>query len=60
MDTDEVRTKQTPSMVSKILTRGNDEKDFDKNFHYGSIIGKLNYLQKGLRSDILYITHQCA
>jgi hypothetical protein len=33
---------------------------FDRSFHYRRIIGKLNYLEKGSRSDIAYIVHQCA
>ena len=60
MDNPSVKHKETPSMVSKILTKGIGEKEFDKSFHYRSIIGKLNYLEKGSRSDISYITHQCA
>ena len=60
MDNESVKQKDTPSMVSKILTKGADQNEFDKSFHYRSIIGKLNYLEKGTRSDISYITHQCA
>ena len=37
-----------------------DSEDFDKSFHYRSKIGKLNYLEKVSKSDIEYITHQCA
>ena len=37
-----------------------DSPKFDKSFHYRSIIGKLNYLEKASRPDIAYITHQCA
>ena len=33
---------------------------FDKSFHYRSVIGKLNYLERGSSSDISYIVHQCA
>jgi len=47
-------------MTSKVLTKGIGEKEFDRSFHYRSIIGKLNYLEKGTRSNISYITHQCA
>jgi hypothetical protein len=32
---------------------------FDNSFNYKSVIGKLNYLEKGSRSDIAYIMHQC-
>ena len=47
-------------MTSKILTRDMNGKSFDKRFHYRSVIRKLNYLEKGTRSDISHITHQCA
>ena len=60
MDKEEVKTKSIPCMVSNILNGGNNEEPFDNSFHYRSIIGKLNYLEKGTRSDISYITHQCA
>ena len=60
MDNTSVKHKDTPSMVSKILTKGIGENEFNKIFHYRSIIGKLNYMEKGSRSDISYITYQCA
>ena len=34
--------------------------DFGNSFHYRSVLGKLNYREKGSRPDIAYITHQCA
>ena len=60
IDKEEVKTKNVPCMVSKVLNSGSSEEAFDNSFHYRSIIGKLNYLEKGTRSDISYITHQCA
>ena len=60
MDDPSVKHNETPSMVLKIITKGICEKEFNKSFHCRSIIGKLNYLEKGSRSDISYITHQCA
>jgi len=60
LDKENLKTKDTPCMTSKILDRGIDDEPFDNSFHYRSIIGKLNYLEKGSRSDISYITHQCA
>ena len=57
---DNVRVKSTPAMSSNILRRDEDGEDFDKSFNYRSVVGKLNYLEKGTRSDIAYITHQCA
>ena len=55
-----VKPKPIPAMASKLLKRDEDGEDFDNSFHYRSVIGKLHYLEKGTRSDIAYITHQCA
>ena len=55
-----VKPRSTPASSSKILKRHEDSKDFDGSFNYRSVIGKLNYLERGSRSDIAYITHQCA
>jgi hypothetical protein len=55
-----VSTKQTPAAVSKILHRHTDSEPFDGHFHYRSVIGKLNYLEKSTRPDISYAVHQCA
>ena len=33
---------------------------FDKSFNYRSVIGKLNYLERGSRNDISYAVYQCA
>ena len=60
MTDDKVKGKTTPALSSKLLTRNANGEDFDGSFHYRSIIGKLNYLEKGTRSDISYITHQLA
>ena len=55
-----VKTRDTPASSSKILMRHANSTPFDKSFHYRSVIGKLNYLERGSRSDISYIVHQCA
>jgi Reverse transcriptase (RNA-dependent DNA polymerase) len=60
LDGPQTKTKATPAESSVILKRHLDSKDFDGAFDYRSIIGKLNYLEKGSRADIAYITHQCA
>jgi hypothetical protein len=60
MTQDNVKPKPTPAMTSRLLRRDEDGVKFDMSFHYRSIIGKLHYLEKGTRSDIAYITHQCA
>lgn len=57
---DSLKAKETPAKSSQILHRDTKGKPFDNSFHYRSVIGKLNYLEKGTRSDISYITHQCA
>jgi Reverse transcriptase (RNA-dependent DNA polymerase) len=57
---DKVKTKSTPASSSKTLSRFPKSAPFDRSFHYRRIIGKLNYLEKGSRSDIAYIVHQCA
>jgi hypothetical protein len=55
-----VHTKATPAKSSDILRRHADSEEFDGSFDYRSVIGKLNYLERGTRADISYITHQCA
>jgi hypothetical protein len=60
LDDENVTTKDTPASSSKILRRHTDSEPFDGSFNYRSVIGKLNYLEKGTRSDISYIVHQCA
>ena len=52
--------KETPAASSQVLMRNNDRVDHDKSFHYRSVIGKLNYLEKATRPDISFATHQCA
>ena len=52
--------KETPAASSRILTRNDYGADHDKSFHYRSVIGKLNYLEKATRPDISFATHQCA
>jgi hypothetical protein len=60
MTKDDVKTRDTPSASSRILHRHTKSKLFDNSFNYRSVVGMLNYLDKGSRSDISYITHQCA
>jgi Reverse transcriptase (RNA-dependent DNA polymerase) len=52
--------KQTPTASSKILSKHPESPAFDGHFHYRSVIGKLNYLEKSTRPDIAYAVHQCA
>ena len=36
-----------------------DKQSFNNDFHYQSITGKLNFLEKSTRPDISYAVHQC-
>jgi hypothetical protein len=42
------------------LHKNEGEEPHDESFHYRSVIGKLNYLEKSSRPDIAYAVHQCA
>mmetsp|Transcript_28700 Transcript_28700/g.41073 ORF Transcript_28700/g.41073 Transcript_28700/m.41073 type:complete len:760 (+) Transcript_28700:1583-3862(+) len=50
----------TPALTSRILHHDIDGEPFDERFHYRSIIGKLNFLEKSTRPEIAYAVHQCA
>jgi hypothetical protein len=54
------KSRSTPAPSSIILHRYQSLLLFKAEFNYKSIIGKLNYLEWGIRSDISYTTHQCA
>ena len=57
---EDAKYKDTPAMSSRILSSHLESPEFDNNFHYRSVIGKLNYLEKCTRPDISYAVHQCA
>jgi hypothetical protein len=60
LDGDSVTEKTVPALSSTLLSCHTASEPFDNSFNYKSVIGKLNYLEKGSRSDITYITHRCA
>jgi len=60
LDGENVQTKETPAPLSRVLGAHKSSPEFDGHFHYRSVIGKLNYLEKCSRPDIAYATHQCA
>ena len=60
LDNDIVTTKTTPASSSVLLSRNSTSQPHDDSFNYRSVIGKLNYLERGTRSDTSCITHQCA
>lgn len=57
---DQSTTKRTPAISSKILLPHLDSPSFNEKWHYRSVIGKLNFLEKSTRPDIAYAVHQCA
>ena len=60
MSADNLKPKPTPMASSRILSRHSNSEDFDKSFNYRSVVGMLNYIDKGSRSDIACAAHQCA
>ena len=52
--------KSTPSVTSTLLHNDTDGPDMQQEFHYRSVIGKLNFLEKSTRPDISVSVHQCA
>ena len=49
--------KATPAVTSTLLHKDTDGPEMLPEFHYRSVIGKLNFLEKSTRPDIV---HQCA
>jgi hypothetical protein len=56
---EKTKEKPIPMASSTRLLRHSESQAF-KGFDYRSVIGMLNYLDTGTRSDIAYATHQCA
>ena len=52
--------KNMPSITTKLLHKDTDGPDMTPDFHYCSVIGKLNFLEKLTRPDISVSVHQCA
>ena len=52
--------KSTPAVTSMLLHKDTDGPDMQPDFHYRSVIGKLNFLEKSTRPDISVSVHQCA
>ena len=60
LDGPDTKTKDIPMASSKLLSRHSDSPDFDQNFNYRRVIGKLNFLEQSTRGDISYATHMLA
>ena len=53
-------SKKTPSVTTSLLHKDSDGPEMTPDFHYRSVIGKLNFLEKSTRPDISISVHQCA
>jgi Reverse transcriptase (RNA-dependent DNA polymerase)/GAG-pre-integrase domain len=53
-------TRNTPALSTKILHKYESSPPHNEDWHYRSVIGKLNYLEKSSRPDLAYAVHQCA
>ena len=51
--------KKTPSMMTSLLHKDADGPEMTPDFHYRSVIDKLNFLEKSTCSDISISIHQC-
>ena len=56
----ESKYKDTPIKSLTILNKSKDSPEFEQSFNYQSVMGKMNYLEKGYRSELVYAIHQCA
>ena len=52
--------KKTPSVTTSLPHKDADAPEMTPDFHYRSVIGKLNFLEKSTRPDISISVHQCA
>ena len=52
--------KKMPSVTTSLLHKDVEGPGMTPDFHYRSVIGKLNFLEKSTRPDISISVHQCA
>jgi hypothetical protein len=57
---EDLNGRNTPALSSHILRAHKESEKHNEKWHYRSVIGKLNYLEKSTRPDIAYAVHQCA
>jgi hypothetical protein len=60
LDGTNIKSRSTPALKTRVLHKDDAGTPFDESFHYRSVIGKLNYLEKSTRPDISHAVHQCA
>ena len=51
--------KTMPTVTTKLLHKDTHSPDMAPDFHYHSVIGKLNFIEKSTRPDITTSMHQC-
>ena len=56
---DKTKPRPIPAYSSKLLHKDTDGESTEANFHYCSMIGKLNFLEKSTHQDISVGIHQC-
>jgi hypothetical protein len=54
------KTKELPSMSTRKIMADTSGPEFTYPWHYRSVIGKLNFLEKSTHPDISYVVHQLA
>ncbi len=57
---DKTKSKPTPAPGGQILERNPEGESMNDDFHYRSVIGKANFLEKSTRPDIAVAVHSCA
>jgi hypothetical protein len=60
LDNKQATGRNIPALICKILHPDIDGDPFVNSFHYRSVIGKLNFLEKSTRPEFAYAVHQCA
>ena len=53
-------SKKMPSVMTSLLHKDTDGPEMAPDFHFRSVIGKLNFLEKSTCPDISISVHQCA
>jgi hypothetical protein len=54
------KPRRTPTVSNVILHAHHGSPPHNEAWHYRSVIGKLNYIEKSTRPDISFAVHQCA
>jgi hypothetical protein len=57
---EKTKSKPTPAPGGQVLEREADAESMNDEFHYRSVIGKANFLEKSTRPDVAVAVHQCA